>query len=204
MDERLCFSHPNTHPPTDWRRQRQYPKAKTHYSDVMMGAVASQITSLTIVYSTVHSGAGRRKHQSCMSLAFEYGQMCTFPVAIANTFIVTAFSFQWSDNSPFYNKRCYRGNDSGTTYPNIVNSEVIMFFGALDPFENVVGGLLGVGIRTLRVFSHPTRERPGKTVQFDCRVSLKRRKLMIYHQNIAYKSLTYQWMFSVFYVMLFN
>ena len=27
-----------------------------HYSDVIMGAIASQITSLTIVYSTVYSG----------------------------------------------------------------------------------------------------------------------------------------------------
>ena len=34
-----------------------------------MGAMASQITSLTIVYSTVYSGADQRKHQSCASLA---------------------------------------------------------------------------------------------------------------------------------------
>ena len=33
-----------------------------------MGAIASQITSLTTVYSTVYSGADQRKHQS--SLAF--------------------------------------------------------------------------------------------------------------------------------------
>ena len=30
---------------------------RIHYSDVIMGATASQITSLTIVYSTVYSGA---------------------------------------------------------------------------------------------------------------------------------------------------
>ena len=35
-----------------------------------MGAMASQITSLTIVYSTVYSGADQRKHQSSASLAF--------------------------------------------------------------------------------------------------------------------------------------
>ena len=35
-----------------------------------MGAMASQITSLTIVYTTVYSGADRRKHQSSASLAF--------------------------------------------------------------------------------------------------------------------------------------
>ena len=41
-----------------------------HYNDVMMGVVASQITSLTIVYSIVYSGADRRKHQSSATLAF--------------------------------------------------------------------------------------------------------------------------------------
>ena len=35
-----------------------------------MGAIASQITSLTIVYSTVYSDADQRKHQSPASLAF--------------------------------------------------------------------------------------------------------------------------------------
>ena len=35
-----------------------------------MGTMASQITSLTIVYSTVYSGSDQRKHQSSASLAF--------------------------------------------------------------------------------------------------------------------------------------
>ena len=38
-----------------------------------MGAMASQITSLTIVYSTVYSGADQRRHQSSASLAFMRG-----------------------------------------------------------------------------------------------------------------------------------
>ena len=38
-----------------------------------MGAMASQITSLTMVYSTVYSGADQRKHQSSASLAFVQG-----------------------------------------------------------------------------------------------------------------------------------
>ena len=33
---------------------------QTHYSDVIMAATASQITSLTIVYSTIYSGADQR------------------------------------------------------------------------------------------------------------------------------------------------
>ena len=41
-----------------------------HYNDVIMGAIASQITSLTIVYSTVYSDADQRKHQRSASLAF--------------------------------------------------------------------------------------------------------------------------------------
>ena len=45
----------------------------THYNDVIMAAIASQITSLTIVYSTVYSGADQRKHQSSASLAFVRG-----------------------------------------------------------------------------------------------------------------------------------
>ena len=38
-----------------------------------MGAMASQITSLTIVYSTVYPGADQRKHRSSASLAFVWG-----------------------------------------------------------------------------------------------------------------------------------
>ena len=38
-----------------------------------MGAIASLITSLTIVYSTVYSDADQRKHQSSASLAFVWG-----------------------------------------------------------------------------------------------------------------------------------
>ena len=34
----------------------------SHYSDVIMGATASRITSPTAVYSTVYSGADQRKH----------------------------------------------------------------------------------------------------------------------------------------------
>ena len=46
---------------------------EVHYNDVIMSVIASQITSLTIVYSTVYSGADQRKHQSCASLAFVWG-----------------------------------------------------------------------------------------------------------------------------------
>ena len=44
-----------------------------HYDDVRMGAIASQITSRTSVYSTVYSDADKKKHQSSASLAFLWG-----------------------------------------------------------------------------------------------------------------------------------
>ena len=44
-----------------------------HYGDVIMGTIASQITSLTIVYSNIYSDADQRKHQSSVSLAFVWG-----------------------------------------------------------------------------------------------------------------------------------
>ena len=42
-----------------------------HYNDVTMSLMASQITSLTIVYSTVYSGADQRKLQSSASPAYD-------------------------------------------------------------------------------------------------------------------------------------
>ena len=44
-----------------------------HYNDVIMSAMASQITSVSIVCSTVCSGADQRKQQSSASLAFVRG-----------------------------------------------------------------------------------------------------------------------------------
>ena len=44
-----------------------------HYTDVTMTTMASQITSLTVVYSTVYSDADQRKQQSSASLAFVWG-----------------------------------------------------------------------------------------------------------------------------------
>ena len=58
----------------------------THYSDVIMGAIASQITRLTIVYSTLYSDTDQRKHQSSASLAFvwEFTGISEFPAQMAS------------------------------------------------------------------------------------------------------------------------
>ena len=44
-----------------------------HCDDVIMDVIASQITSLTIVYSIVYSGTDQRKHQRSASLAVVRG-----------------------------------------------------------------------------------------------------------------------------------
>ena len=44
-----------------------------YYRDVIMGAMASQITGLTIVYLTVYWSADQRKHQSSASLGSVMG-----------------------------------------------------------------------------------------------------------------------------------
>ena len=43
------------------------------YSDVIMGVMASQITSLTNVFSTVYSGTDQRKHKNSVSPALVRG-----------------------------------------------------------------------------------------------------------------------------------
>ena len=49
------------------------PVFELHYSDHMMGAMASQITSVSIIYSAVCSGADQRRHRCSASLAFVRG-----------------------------------------------------------------------------------------------------------------------------------
>ena len=44
-----------------------------HNNDVIMSAMASQIISLTIIYSTVYSGADQRTHQISTTLVFVWG-----------------------------------------------------------------------------------------------------------------------------------
>ena len=68
----------------------------THYDDVIMMAIASQITSLTSVYSAVYSGAHQRKHQSSASLAFVQG-IHRGPVNSPHKWPVTRKMFPFDD-----------------------------------------------------------------------------------------------------------
>ena len=69
---------------------------KYHYNDLIMGAIASQITSLTIVYSMVYSGADQRKHESSASLAFQRG-IHRGPVNSPHKWPVTQKMFPFDD-----------------------------------------------------------------------------------------------------------
>ena len=68
----------------------------THYNDVIMGTIASQITSLTIVYSIVYSDADQTKHQSSASLAFVRG-IHRGPVNSPHKWSVTRKMFPFDD-----------------------------------------------------------------------------------------------------------
>ena len=92
----------------------------SHYDDIIMGAMASQITSLTIVFSTVYSGADQSKHQSSASLAFVWG-IHREPVNSPNTWPVTRKMFPFDDvimcKALYFlsRDRCY----FGTTYTSM-------------------------------------------------------------------------------------
>ena len=68
----------------------------SHNNDIIMGAIASQITSLTIVYSIIYSDADQRKHQSSASLAFVRG-IHRGPVNSLHKWPVTRKMFPFDD-----------------------------------------------------------------------------------------------------------
>ena len=68
----------------------------TPYSDVIMSAMASQITSVTIVYSAICSGADERKYQSSALLAF-VGGIHRWPVNTLHKWPVTRKMFPFDD-----------------------------------------------------------------------------------------------------------
>ena len=70
--------------------------SRGHYGDVIMSMIASQITSLTIDYSTVYSDADQRKHQSSASLAFVRG-IHRGPVNSPHKWPVTRKMFPFDD-----------------------------------------------------------------------------------------------------------
>ena len=106
IDFLICiWSHlfPNTHV---YLNRSIYPRMQLfHYGDVIMGEMASRITSLTIVYLTVYWGADQRKHQSSASLAFVRG-IHRWPVNSLHTWPVTRKKFPFDDVIMFFPSKC--------------------------------------------------------------------------------------------------
>ena len=69
VDELMAWLYNQTGYLQAWYR----PSSTENHNDVIMGAMESQITSLTIVYSIIDSRADQRKHQSPASLVFVRG-----------------------------------------------------------------------------------------------------------------------------------
>ena len=67
-----------------------------NYDDVIMTMLASQITSLTVVYSIVYSGVDQSKHQSSASLAFVQ-EIHRGPVNFPHKWPVTRKMFPFDD-----------------------------------------------------------------------------------------------------------
>ena len=74
----------------------RYGTGALHYNDVIMSTMTSKITSFTIVYSSVYSGADQRKHQSLASLAFVRG-IHRWPVNSPHKGPVTREMFPFDD-----------------------------------------------------------------------------------------------------------
>ena len=63
-----CFSRTSVKLQGQTAQNRQF-----NYSDVIMSAMGSHVTGISIVYSTACSGVDQRKHQSSDSLVFLRG-----------------------------------------------------------------------------------------------------------------------------------
>ena len=106
-----------------------------HYNDVTMGAIASEITSLAIVYSTVYSDTDQRKHQSSASLAFVRA-IHRWPVNSPHIWPVTKKSFYLMTSSCDEYKKQKRigstavlitlGEDGQVTVGNVPELSVII------------------------------------------------------------------------------
>ena len=67
-----------------------------HYTDVIMSAMTSQITSVSTVYTTIFSGTDQRNHQNSASLAFVRG-IHRWPVNSPHKEPVTRKMFPFDD-----------------------------------------------------------------------------------------------------------
>ena len=119
------------------------------YDDVIMDTIASQITSLTSVYSTVYSGADHRKHQSSASLAFVWG-IHRGPVNSPHKWPVTRKMFPFDDVIMWWlNKQSARGRQSWI--PKRFNTIFFMVLNFKLCSQNAHSGLISESICTIKL-----------------------------------------------------
>ena len=85
-----------SHSTVNYRYTSSTTHGELHYSDVIMSAMASQITGFSFVCSTILSGADQRTHQSSASLAFVRG-IHRWPVNSPHKEPVTRKMFPFAD-----------------------------------------------------------------------------------------------------------
>ena len=98
-----------------------------HYGDVIMTTIASQITSLTVVYSIVYSGANQRKHQSSASLAFCAGNS-PGPVNSPHKGPVTRKMFPFDDVIMVHITLIYISKRRNLTYKRRIHTNITMSY----------------------------------------------------------------------------
>ena len=105
-----------------------------------MGAIASQMTSLTIVYSTVYSDADERNHQSSASLAFVRG--IQGPVNSPHKWPATRKMFPFDDVIMLYCWRSVQWNSRKqclSPYPDICRSGWYMYLARIEMDDASIG-----------------------------------------------------------------
>ena len=120
----------------------RHPWSRLHYNDVTLGAIASQITSLTIVYSTIYSDANQRKHQSSALLAFARG-IHRGPVNSQHKWPVTRKMSPFDDVIMFTSAMVFVGYTAlsrwrfRTKYLYIFWQHISTYMGNLDMFQSL-------------------------------------------------------------------
>ena len=129
-----------------------------HYCDVIMGTMASQITSLTIVYSTVYSGADQRKHQSSASLAFVWG-IHRGPVNSPHKWPVTRKMFPFDEvKMPRHFEMYLTDNNFLYIDTNTQNVKVTMCYQCSDNIVIITGVVDIQKIRFCALFYHSHKD----------------------------------------------
>ena len=114
-----------------------------HYCDVIMVAIASQITSLTIVYSMVYSGADQRKRQSSASLVF-VRRIHRWPINYMHRWLVTRKMFSFDDVIIYPSEVYIRLNDVLCLSMHLFFCKLLTHINIMQPENAKYGSMCGI------------------------------------------------------------